>query len=173
MIQVLDSLESIIQIKSVRYKSEKVVSICGNFGQILKLETPKVFLQQAPRQDSGITGAEKVSDVFENDTIENSQESIPGKAQFQKSEGCRHGPPVHPSCFPATSLRIPVQKRKNLSIMRLFNKNAKILASVKILKSSNDYCEILLCFPKTSSLDSIVEDGNLEWREKQILKCLF
>ena len=121
MIQILDSLESIIQIKSVRYKSEKVVSICGNYGQILKSETPKVFLQQAPRQDSGITGAKKVSDVFENDTVENSQESIPGKAQFQKSEGCRHGPPVHPSPLPAIFFLT-----KFLSFQPIFNSEKRL-----------------------------------------------
>ena len=49
MIQVLHSQESIIQMKSVRYKSGKVVSICGNLDQILKSETPKVFLQQGVR----------------------------------------------------------------------------------------------------------------------------
>ena len=54
--------------------------------------------------------------------------------------------------------------------MRFFNKNTKILASLKILQRSNDYCVILLCLPKTSSLNSILKDGNLQWREKQFLK---
>ena len=48
MIQVLDSQESIIQIKSARYKRGKVVSICCNLGQNLKSETTKAFLQQSP-----------------------------------------------------------------------------------------------------------------------------
>ena len=84
MIQVLDPQEWIIQIKSVRYKREKVISICGNLSQILKSETPQVFLQQNPRRDSWSAGAKKVLIVLENDTKENSQENVPGKVWFQK-----------------------------------------------------------------------------------------
>ena len=48
MIQVLDPQEKIIQIKSVQYKSGKVVCTCGNLVQILISETLQVFLQQNP-----------------------------------------------------------------------------------------------------------------------------
>ena len=85
MIQVLDPQEWIIQIKSVRYKRGKVVSICDNLGQILKSETLQVFLQQNPQRDSGSARAKKVLEVFENDTKENSQENVPRKVRFQKT----------------------------------------------------------------------------------------
>ena len=84
MIQVLDPQEKIIQIKSVQYKSGKVVCTCGNLVQILISETLQVFLQQNPRWDSESAGAKKVFDVFENDTKENFQEYVPGQARFQK-----------------------------------------------------------------------------------------
>ena len=46
MIQVLDPQEWIIQVKSFGYKGRKLVSICGNLGQIVKSKTARVFLQQ-------------------------------------------------------------------------------------------------------------------------------
>ena len=115
MIQVLDPQEWIIQIKSVRYKSEKIVSICGNSDQILKSETPQVFLKQNPRRDSGSAGAKKVLVIFEKNTKENSQENVPGKVRFQKKWV---GGMALLVASPPQPRREPVQQSKNLSIMQ-------------------------------------------------------
>lgn len=88
MIQVFDPQEWIIQIKSVYlFKRGKVVSICGNLVQILKSETPQVFLQQGPRQGSRIAGAKKVVNVLESNIKANSQKNVPGKVQFPNKWG--------------------------------------------------------------------------------------